>query len=115
VSAAEAAGRAAQALELRKAGVPYALIAERLGYASEDAARGAVVPLLAEAITDESREAAALERLRLDGMLTGLWSKARGGDSRAIEQSLRIMERKRLLALSGGEEDGYDEGEDGTG
>jgi len=109
VSAADAAGKASQALELRKAGVGYAAIAERLGYPSEDAARAVVVPLLAEAIADEEREAAALERLRLDGMLVGLYAKARAGDARAVEKSLQIMERKRLLALSGssGEHDGF--------
>ena len=104
------AGKASQALELRKAGVGYAAIAERLGYAGEDEARAAVVPLLAEAIADEDREAAALERLRLDGMLVGLYAKARAGDARAVEKSLQIMERKRLLALSGssGEHDGFE-------
>lgn len=96
------AGRAAQAFELRKAGAGYAVIAERLGYAGEDEARDAVRPLLAEAIADDDREAAALERLRLDGMLTGLYSKARTGDPRAVELTLRLEERKRLLALSGG-------------
>lgn len=104
MSKADDAGKAAQALELRKAGVSYAVIAERVGYGSDEAARAAVLPLLAEAVADESREAVALEQLRLDGMLVGLYAKARAGDTRSIEQSLRIMERKRLLALSGGEE-----------
>lgn len=38
--------RAARAL--RKAGVTYAVIADQLGYASEDAARAEVVPLLVD-------------------------------------------------------------------
>lgn len=95
--------RTARALELRKAGVPYAVIADQLGYASEDAARAEVVPLLAEAVADDTREAVALERLRLDGMLTGLYPKARAGDQAAIRSSLQIMERKRLLALRQGD------------
>lgn len=110
---AEEAGRAAQALELRKGGVGYAVIAERLGYGSEDAARSAVLPLLAEAVSDRNREAAGLEMLRLDGMLTGLYSKARAGDARAVEQSLRILERQRLLAASLGAETDGGTGEEG--
>lgn len=100
------AGRALQAFELRKAGVGYSTIAERLGFASEDEARAVVLPLLAEAVTDQSREAVALERLRVDGMLAGLWAKARAGDARAVELSMKLLERQRLLALSGGDGDG---------
>lgn len=107
----DAAGRALQAFELRKAGVGYSTIAERLGYGSEDDARAAVLPLLAEAVADQSRESVALERLRIDGMLAGLWAKARAGDARAVEQSLKLLERQRLLALSGGDGDG--DGESG--
>jgi hypothetical protein len=101
-AAAEAAGRAGQALELRKAGVGYALIVKQLRYPDEATARAAVAAVLDEALADEGREAALLERLRLDGMLTGLYPKARAGDSRAIEQTLRLMERKRVLDETGG-------------
>jgi hypothetical protein len=66
VAAAAAAGRAAQALELRKAGVGYPLIVKQLGYADEPAARAAVAGVLDEALADEGRERALLERLRLD-------------------------------------------------
>jgi hypothetical protein len=77
------------------------VIVERLGFEDEAAARAAVGAVLDDALADEGREAEVLERLRLDGMLTGLYPKARAGDSRAIEQTLRIMERKRVLADGG--------------
>lgn len=92
--------RASQALEFRKAGVAYSVIAERLGYGSEDAARAAVGAELADHLADDGREATVLEVLQLDGMITGLYAKARGGDIRAIDTTLRLMERRRLLMES---------------
>jgi hypothetical protein len=90
-----------QALELRKAGASYTVIAKQLQFESEDAAREAVTSALADALADEGRERQLLERLRIDSMLMGLWPKARAGDIRAVQETVGLMERKRLLEETG--------------
>lgn len=104
-------GKAAQAFELRKAGVAYVTIAERLGFADAEAVRAVVAPLLEAALEDDRRESAGLELLRVDGMLTGLYAKARAGDVRSADLSLRLAERKRLLQFQiQGDEHGQEGG-----
>lgn len=90
------------ALLARKAGASYALIRQQLGFDSEEEARLAVAGAMADALADNAREAETLERLRLDDMLMGLWPKARAGDIRAVQETVSLMERKRLLDLDEG-------------
>jgi hypothetical protein len=45
-------------------------------------------------------EAIRLEELRLDDLQEGIWAKALGGDARAVEVALKVLERRsRLLGL----------------
>jgi hypothetical protein len=89
-----------QALELRKAGVTYEVIAGQLGYANASGARKAVVSALKATLREPAAELRELELARLDAMLLPLWRRVQAGDEKAIDRALRIMERRaRLLGL----------------
>jgi transposase-like protein len=90
-----------QILELRRAGMSYADIAQSLGIASAAAAREAfrraMQHSLSESGADELRE---IESERLDRLQRAAWPKAANGDLSAIAMVLRIMERRsKLLGL----------------
>ena len=89
-----------QALELRKAGVTYEVIAGQLGYANASGARKAVVSALKATLREPAAELRELELARLDAMLLPLWRRVQAGDEKAVDRALRIMERRaRLLGL----------------
>jgi len=89
-----------QALELRKAGVTYEVIAGQLGYANASGARKAVVSALKATLREPAAELRELELARLDAMLLPLWRPVQAGDEKAVDRALRIMERRaRLLGL----------------
>lgn len=89
-----------QALELRKAGVSYAVIAEKVGYSGPSGAFRAVDSALKRTLQDPADEVRRLEIERLDAMLLGVWPRARSGDDEAIATVLRIMTRRaKLLGL----------------
>jgi hypothetical protein len=93
----EMENNAAAALRLRQAGVSYEVIADKLGYASAEAAKVAVDGLLAQKVRDMDAVAAHLEIEQLDSLRMSFWSEAKGGDKRAAEIVLRIHDRKREL------------------
>lgn len=84
-------------LELRKAGLTWDRIAEKLGYSE----RGAPYKLWKKAIETATRESATealeLELQRLDDMFLGFWAKARTGHGPSADRALRIMERRASL------------------
>jgi hypothetical protein len=89
-----------QALELRKAGVTYEVIAGQLGYANASGARKAVVSALKATLREPAAEVRELELARLDAMLLPLWRRVQAGDEKVVDRALRIMERRaRLLGL----------------
>jgi hypothetical protein len=91
-----------QALELRRAGLGYEAIGERLGLKKSQAHR-LVTRALEEAraqVTANADELRAEELSRLDGMLQGLWPRARKGEVSAVDRVLKIAERRaKLLGL----------------
>jgi len=89
-----AAERQRQALELRKGGVDYQTIANRLGYKWPSGAHKAVMSALKAVIREPAEDVLALELARLDALFFTLWPKARAGDTAAIDRVLRIMERR---------------------
>lgn len=94
------AERWAKALEYRKAGVAYAVIAERLGYADHTGARYAVEKAIATLVREPAEEVRTLELERLDRMMLGLYEKATKGHEGAVDRVLRIMDRRaKLLGL----------------
>lgn len=89
-----------KAVELRKAGVPYAQIAEHVGYASPSSAYRAVMRALAQNQSEEVEELRMIEGARLDRMQQTVWHRAMDGDLPTIDRVLRIMERRaRLFGL----------------
>lgn len=89
-----------QALELRKAGASYAMIAERLGYENKGSAYRAVMTALDRTLREPADELRELEVARLDALLLALWPQATRGDLGAIDRVLRLMERRaKLLGL----------------
>jgi hypothetical protein len=96
------AERATQALELRKAGLTFREIGERMGV-TEDRAHQIVTRELARLNARRAEDAGAVTRLeveRLDVLLAAVWEKAAGGDPAAIDRVLAIMARRaRLLGI----------------
>lgn len=94
------ADRQRQALELRKAGLSYDLIARRLKYRSRSGAHKAVQTALKKTLREPADELRQLELERLDAMLLGLWPQAQRGNQGAVDRVLKIMERRaKLLGL----------------
>lgn len=93
----ESAERQRKALELRKSGLDYRSIAERLGYSSVAGVYKAVQVALKKTLQEPADELRAIEVERLDRMLLGLWPKAIKGDTWAVDRVLKIMERRATL------------------
>jgi len=91
-----------QALELRRAGLGYEAIGAQLGLGKSQAHR-LVKRALEEAraqVTANADELRSEELSRLDGMLQGLWPRARKGEVTAVDRVLKIAERRaKLLGL----------------
>jgi hypothetical protein len=105
-----------KALELRRMAKGYQEIADALSIGLATAHRY-VKAAMADAraqITAQADELRAEELSRLDGMLAGLWPRARRGEAVAVDRVLKIGERRAKLlgldaptrtALQGGGED----------
>lgn len=83
-----------QALELRRSGYTYEMIARALGYSDRSLAARAVKSALKEIIREPAEEVLQLELGRLDGMLRGILDAAETGDVQAIDRALKIMDRR---------------------
>jgi hypothetical protein len=89
-----------KAMELRRAGVTYEGIAERLGYQTRNGAHRAVARALARNPAADVAGVRELETDRLDRLLVAVWPTAMKGDAKAVDQVLKIAERRaRLLGL----------------
>lgn len=82
-----------KALEMRKAGMPYQVIAEQLGYSDQSGARKAVLKAFGDIVQEPALEVRTLQVERLNHMLLTLWGKVQQGDERAIDTSLRVMDK----------------------
>ena len=93
----QAHDRHLQALELRKAGATYQMIADQLGYASAKGAHKAVRSAMREALSEPAEAVRELEALRLDAALLAIWRRVTKGDDKAIDRLLGIMKRRMEL------------------
>lgn len=93
----EAAENQRKALELRKAGVTFATIAEQLGYRGPSGAYRAVMSALRKTLQEPADEVRKMETERLDALLLALWSQAKSGNQGAIDRTLKVMERRAKL------------------
>lgn len=92
--------KAAQALELRKAGASYRQIKETVGYRHTSSAQAAVKAALKYMLQEPTDEVRAMEASRLDSLLMAVWPAAIKGDMQAMDRVLKIMDRRaRLLGL----------------
>ena len=92
--------REAQVLKLRRVGLTFDMIATQLGYSHASGAHKAYANACKRIIAADVIEIRAVECDRLDIAQTAIWSKVLGGDSQAINNLIRIMERRaRLLGL----------------
>lgn len=82
-----------QALELRKGGATYAAIAQAVGYNDASAARKAIEKAIEATIQEPAVELKTLNIERLNHMLLTLWPKVQQGDERAIDTSLRVLDK----------------------
>lgn len=94
------AERRAEALRLRRMGRTYAEVADTLGYSSPQSASKDVSRALAKVVHEEGHALLALERERTETLLAITWPLAEAGDTRAIREAVRILERRaRMLGL----------------
>lgn len=92
--------RALKALALRREGLPYRVIAERLNWGDESSARYAVARLLDRTEAEEVAELRYIEGERLDELQRTHWAAALAGDMDAGKMVLKVMERRaRLFGL----------------
>lgn len=91
-----------QALELRRAGVTVAVIAQRLGFRTRGQAESAIVRALGEATPSSSPRAMRdLELDRLDRLQQSLWINAAKGDVAAVDRVLALAAaRLRIAAMN---------------
>ena len=95
-----AADRQRQALDLRKAGVSFDLIAQQLGYASRQGAHMAVEAALQKTLQAPGDDLRQLDIARLDSLLLAVWPQARQGMLDYVDAALKILTRRaKLLGL----------------
>ncbi len=85
---------ARKVLELRKAGASHDQIATQLGLANRSVSWKLFSAALREIIREPAQDVLTLELNRLDAMLLGCWTKAKSGDTQAIDRVIRIMDRR---------------------
>lgn len=96
----ETAEKMAEALEMRKEGCTFGVIAERMGYFDASGASKIVKRAMALTIQEPADEVRRLELERLDMMLKAINSRVKAGEPRAIEVALQIGDRRaKLLGL----------------
>lgn len=86
-----------RALEMRKAGAHYDVIAERLGYADPSGAQRAVMAGLRELTREDAEDVRMLELARLDALWMSAYQKAVTGSVAHVGVLLKIMERRAKL------------------
>lgn len=85
--------RQRRVLELRKAGVTFAVIAEEVGYSSPQAAHRAFKAAMDELIQEPAMDLRTIQIERLNYALMKVWPGVQAGDLKAIDSMLRIQER----------------------
>lgn len=96
---AQGAKQREMVLDLRRSGLSYSRIGEKLGI-TKQAAHRYVEKAMEETRAQIAASADVLraeEVARLDAMLQGLWAKAKRGDAAAVDRVLRIGERRQKL------------------
>ncbi len=99
-SLAQAKLKRTRAVELLANGKSYDEIARLSGYRHRGSAHRAVSQALSEREVEGVEQLRMVEAARLDRLQAAIWDKAMGGDLRAVDSVLRIIQqRHRLLGL----------------
>jgi hypothetical protein len=98
----QASQRRVEALQLRLAGQTYAQLGQQLGCSPQRA--HVIIKAEMDQLKQDRQELAEemlqLELDRLDHLLAGLWAEATGGNCKAVEAVLKVIDRQiRLLGL----------------
>lgn len=86
-----------RALELRKAGVSYDMIAQQLGYSNRSSAHRAVSKLLDATEKEVVGDLREMELRRLDDLFRSMYPLALKGNFAAVDKCLKIMERRSKI------------------
>lgn len=87
----------AQVMDLHLAGVPIKRIAE-MAHVTPSVAKTLIKQGLAERVGDGSlTESVSTEIARIDGMISGIWARARRGDEQAVDRVVKLQERRAKL------------------
>jgi len=90
----------AKVLELRRGGLTFDMIADRLGYASASGAHKAYVTACNRIIYADVVETRKIEMDRLDIAQAAIWTNVIAGEVPSVIALIKIMERRaRLLGL----------------
>lgn len=90
----------AKVLELRRGGLTFDMIAERLGYASASGAHKAYVTACNRIVYADVVETRKIEMDRLDIAQAAIWTNVIAGEVPSVIALIKIMERRaRLLGL----------------
>jgi hypothetical protein len=90
----------AEVVKLRRGGLTWDLIAERVGYAFPSAAHAAYQRAAQRVVAEDIEAIRQVETERLDLAQSAIWGKVLQGDNPSITNLLRIMERRaKLLGL----------------
>ncbi len=96
------AERRAEALELRKQGLTYEVIGQKLGISNTAAYKHVrrALDAIEKDIDEKATHLKIIEKARLERLFNSIWNAATGGDLYAIDRALKIMERQaKLLGL----------------
>lgn len=96
------AERRSKAIAMKLAGADYEHIATRLGYASRGAAYTDIDRAMQASVAEQDREASVLRQVevaRLDRLQAAFWPRALGGDTKAGELCLKIIDRRCKLVV----------------
>ena len=89
--------RKIDALEMRKAGHTFQVIADNLGYRGPSGAYDAVMSAIKTTLQEPADELRKMEVERFDVMINSLWPKVLNGDARATEVAVKVMERRAKM------------------
>ena len=92
--AISAAQKQRKALELRRAGASFDVIAQQVGYSSTGGAYKAVQTGLKKLVREPGESVRKLELERLDRLLLAVWHKAVNGDLGALDRALKIIAKR---------------------
>ena len=96
----EVLAKEAEVVKLRRGGLTWDMIAERVGYNSPASAHAAYQRASVRIVQDDIEAIRKIETERLDMAQSAIWNKVLQGEISAVQALIRIQERRaKLLGL----------------